>query len=262
MDHNPLNDHRASPAATMLTIALIAAGIAFIVGLPQFYGGWANSVAAAAVEAILIAAILAPLIYYAFLAPLLRAREGGKGAGAVAEEKATLATIDPVTRTLNHRGVTASLIEGMAQAQRYNNPLAIAAITIDGLGKIKERHGEATGQRVLQAIAATITDVLRLPDRLGRYTEEQFIVVMPQTTVSAAEIVAERIRKAVAAAPIQLDAQELTARVSIGVTEFGKSQDLEKFLSNAQQAQEEAARAGDRVIVKKPPARRKKQPKQ
>lgn len=190
--------------------------------------------------------LVAALVYVLIVQPLLRSRSAAPAAGA--EVKSLLTTIDPITRTLNRRGVTSSVLEAMAQAQRYGTPLSIAAVTVDGF--IQAKHaGPAARDSVLQLVAHTITEVLRLPDRVGRQDDAEFLVVMPQTKAPAAMKVAERIRAAVEKRRAEAGDTPIALTVSIGVTEFRKGQDLEKLLDHAQRTMRTAHEAGGNQVL-------------
>lgn len=188
-------------------------------------------------QALLIGLLSAPLIYFTLLLPTHRVRlkKGGEEQPPVWED-GQLSTVDTVTRTLNLRGIASSLLEAMAQAQRYNTPLAITLVRIERLQKIFDTHGTAGRDQVLKTAAAVIGEVLRMPDRVGRNAQDEFLIVMPQTKAPAATKVAERIRSAIAAAPVKIDGHSVKVEVGYGIAAFGKGQDLEKFISNAQQA--------------------------
>lgn len=152
--------------------------------------------------------------------------------------------VDELTRTLNRRGITSSLIEAMAQSQRYGTPLAIASLKIDGVPALIERLGDDALAAILEATSAVLGEALRLPDRLGRYQDHEFLVVLPQTRAEQAVLVAERLRTALMATPVKVKGEEATITLSGGVAEFGRGQDLERFLGNAHAALQEADQEG------------------
>ena len=152
--------------------------------------------------------------------------------------------VDDLTRTLNRRGITSSLIEAMAQSQRYGTPLALVSAGIDGAQALVEHLGREAEAPVLEAVSAALGEALRLPDRLGRYQDWEFLVVLPQTRTPQALLVAERLRAAVAAITLTVKGERTAVTMSGGVAEFGRGQDLERFLANAHEALREARKAG------------------
>ena len=230
-----------------------AAVVTVPMGLLQGYLGLAaNSLGAILAEGGLLAAIIGPLVYFLIVTPIMHEYHKQLSLSHALGDKNQLIVIDPLTRTLNRRGITSSLLEAMAQAQRYSSPLSIVVIDIDHLRKLNDRHGPASGDKALEFVSHTITELLRLPDRVGRQTDDEFLIVMPQTKIAAASKVAERIRTAIEGGKFEVKNKDAKLSVSIGVTEFHKGQDLEKFLSSAQQALQKAKDAGrNRVVVKK-----------
>lgn len=211
------------------------------------------TIAGSSLTALLAALVTAPLVYLLLMRPFRRPRASTATAGSDSS-----VIVDPVTHTLNRRGITATLLEGMAQSQRYATPLCVALLAIDDFEALADRHGAGVCDQAVQWAAGTMTEALRLPDRLGRYEEGRFLLVMPQTRAAAGVKVAERLREAVAAAPRILDQGPEPLALSVGVVEFGKGHDLEKLLSHAQAALAEAQRAGGNQVVRAKATRRRK----
>lgn len=159
--------------------------------------------------------------------------------------------LDPVTRTLNEHGITVKLLELMALGERYGNKLAIAVADVDHLCLINERYGSDTGDRALRAIATVLSDTIRMPDRLGRNGDDQFLIILPETDIHGARQIGERLREAIAKVEIgaeQGDLVRLTA--SIGVTVYRRGDDLSNLLSRATRAMKQAKLMGrNRVLT-------------
>jgi len=246
-------DGQLSPGRVIISMGLMAAVVATLVGLlPGYFGFSANSWGMMLSAAALTAVIIGPLVYFVIVTPIMHDYHKQRSLSHALGDKNQLIVIDPLTRTLNRRGITSSLLEAMAQAQRYSSPLSIVVIDVDHLRKLNDRHGPASGDKALEFVSHTITDLLRLPDRVGRQTDDEFLIVMPQTKIAAASKVAERIRTAIEGGKFAVKNKDAKLSVSIGVTEFHKGQDLEKFLSSVQLALQKAKDAGrNRVVVKK-----------
>lgn len=217
--------------AASLIIALWAAAAAVLFALRTLIpdSSWARTLA----EAILIGAVATPLIWTAIVAPLFKGPRATRTQNAGVREAVQLSTIDPLTHLLNQRGITSSLLEAMAQAQRYNTPLAIALIRIPSLAEVAQRHGAKGRERIIESAAAAIAEVVRMPDRVGRNGSDDFLVIMPQTKVPAGKTVAERICNAMRAQPVHINDTAVEVHAKYGVVAFGKDQDLEKLLADA-----------------------------
>ena len=158
---------------------------------------------------------------------------------------------DPLTLTLNQRGLTVKLLELMALGERYGNNIAMAIISIDHLDEVAEKYSRPVADKALLAIACELTDSLRMPDVLGRWADDQFIAVLPETPLQGAQQIGERLREAVSRA--QFEGKRglvLTLTASIGVTVFRMGDDLHNLLSRATRAMNAAKSQGcDRVLT-------------
>ncbi len=158
-------------------------------------------------------------------------------------------TIDPLTRTLNRRGIVIGLFDLMALADRYNHELSVALVNIDRLAGINEEHGRDVGDQVLASIAGVLAEALRMPDHVGRYTESNFLLILPETELDAAQKLAERVRTGTANAPIDVNGKPVATTISIGVAEFHKGEDVDQLISRAEAALQNAKAAGGNSVV-------------
>ncbi len=227
-----------------LVLAAGAAAIALSLAWPGLSPVWA-----------VLEAALVSFAVWALTSRIVNAR---RLAAAPDPLTAPTGLIDDVTRTLNRRGITSSLIEAMAQSQRYGTPLSLISLGIDGARGLVERLGSEVKAPVLEATSAALGEVLRLPGRYGRYQGWEFLVVLPHTRAKQAALVVDRLRAALAAAPPVVKGETLALTVSAGIAEFASGQDPERFLSNAHKALHKASKAGGdqaRIYRPAPPAK-------
>jgi len=177
----------------------------------------------------------------------LTANQGSTGQGQA--NPLQRADTDPLTQLLNERGLTVKLLELMALGERYGNSLSIAIIGIDHLGEVAEKYSQQVADKALVAIENELTDSLRMPDVLGRWAEDQFIAVLPETPLDGARHIGERLREAVSRATFEgKRGVVLTITASIGVTVYRLGDDLQGLLSRATRAMNAARSQGcDRV---------------
>lgn len=161
--------------------------------------------------------------------------------------------LDDLTHLPNRRAIVSSLIEVMSYASRYNHPVCVALLDIDHLTRLNDRYGRRAGDRALQAVASVFGEALRLPDRAGRYGEEEFLVILPSTVLKHAVKVAERLRHAVEVLGVKTRGESMTVHVSVGVAQYRKGEDLNDFLARAEKMLA-AAKAGGRNRVAAPRA--------
>ncbi|MFM9935891.1 MAG: diguanylate cyclase [Novosphingobium sp.] len=129
------------------------------------------------------------------------------------------ATSDALTGTLSRRAWLRCTENEVHRAVRNKAPLAFLMIDIDCFKQVNDRFGHAVGDEVIKAVAAAAEAEVRQSDWFGRFGGEEFVVAMPGSSLADAAMIAERIRRAVAALRL-LCLGDQTCTVSIGVAEF------------------------------------------
>ncbi|MDJ0741650.1 MAG: diguanylate cyclase [Gammaproteobacteria bacterium] len=129
------------------------------------------------------------------------------------------ASEDPLTGLLNRRSFDEIAAKQLMSAGRQQRPLSAIMVDIDHFKAINDAHGHGVGDEVLQAVARRIRRGLSAQDVLSRYGGEEFAVLLPDTSLTAGQLVAERLRHAVAESPIKTSAGEMNVTISLGVAE-------------------------------------------
>ena len=141
----------------------------------------------------------------------------------------------------------------MARARRFEHPLSLVLIDMDGLKAYNDAHGHLMGSRALQEIAAILKDCSRAVDIPSRYGGDEFALILPETPKAGAAILAERICVRVRERSFMPSGNERTGRLSVssGVSAFPEDSDnIWDVLGKADTALYEAKRGGkDRVKV-------------
>ncbi|TPW17527.1 MAG: hypothetical protein FD130_631 [Halothiobacillaceae bacterium] len=127
---------------------------------------------------------------------------------------------DGLTDIYNRRFFEQTLMREYSRAQRYGSTLSLALLDLDHFKSINDMHGHLAGDDVLREAAQRLGSGLRDTDIFARYGGEEFAVILPETTLTGALVVAERLREAVDATPIMHNTQPLIVTISVGVTEF------------------------------------------
>jgi diguanylate cyclase (GGDEF)-like protein len=163
----------------------------------------------------------------------------------------TAAMIDPLTGLLNRRAFLADAEALLQQQIARDRPIAVLLIDLDHFKSINDRFGHAVGDKVLQVFANTARASLRQTDLVGRLGGEEFTVLLADASMDNAYLVADRLRKAFAAAAAVVDGEPLYATSSVGVSVIvDPRQDLTKLITLADQALYLAkARGRNRVEV-------------
>ena len=133
-------------------------------------------------------------------------------------EVQAMATIDWLTNLYNRRHFFRLGEDEIVRARRYRHPISVLMIDIDHFKAVNDTHGHTVGDEVLAAIASRLLGGLRQSDIAGRYGGEEFAIVLPETDItSATQIVAERLRDAIAARTIDTARGPLQLTISVGV---------------------------------------------
>jgi len=128
---------------------------------------------------------------------------------------------DPLTGVANHGHFQETLYREVTRHQRTGERLVLLLVDLDDFKKVNDRHGHPTGDAVLKAVVARLLASVREMDTVARYGGEEFAVVLPQTDADHGHRVAERLRSAVAAAPLSAGlAGELGLTISIGIAVY------------------------------------------
>ena len=165
------------------------------------------------------------------------------------------ATIDALTNLNNRRQFELRLWQEIATTKRQNNPLCAMMIDIDFFKKVNDTYGHSSGDAVLKGVASIIKSTLRESDIPSRYGGEEFAVLLPYTHIKEAQIVGERLRKAVENSPIPIndensDVKSIGVTISMGLAEFNNTETGEELFERADKALYEAKKSGrNRVCI-------------
>jgi two-component system cell cycle response regulator len=134
-------------------------------------------------------------------------------------ENRRLSVTDPLTAANNRRYLMKYLPRELARARRYNRPLSVLCCDIDKFKKINDRMGHGAGDRVLQEFVLRATRCIREKiDWLARSGGDEFVFVMPETSLDGANCVAQKLRHIFASPPLVIHDSPLKVTVSVGVT--------------------------------------------
>ena len=166
------------------------------------------------------------------------------------------ATLDALTGFYNRRQLEERTRQEVSGANRKNKPLCAIMIDIDFFKKVNDTYGHAVGDIVLKTVAHIIKSQLRDYDIAGRYGGEEFTILLPYTTLSDAQMVAERLRMAVELKHIDIskvvpDSPEkyISVTISSGVHQLQSGEDETELIQKADKALYEAKTGGRNKVV-------------
>jgi diguanylate cyclase (GGDEF)-like protein len=146
-------------------------------------------------------------------------------------------TVDPLTGLPNRRSFFESLRNRVAECSLSSDPLSLLIVDIDGLQAINQQHGQLVGDVVLRAVTQVIRTATRFYlDLVARYEGGKLAVLLVDTKPQDATIVAERIRRTVAAFKLRAEGTELAVTVSVGIAEFTRGEDAVGLIKSAESA--------------------------
>ncbi|XEQ92898.1 hypothetical protein SCACP_17490 [Sporomusa carbonis] len=148
------------------------------------------------------------------------------------------ASTDGLTNLYNYRHFQTILAQEFKRAHRYKRPLALLMIDIDYFKHYNDINGHRYGDDALKAVADLVRQYCRDTDFVFRYGGEEFVVLLPETTIAEAHIIAERIRKAIAEYPFQNSNNQPggALTVSIGIAGYPDDANSETELIDAADA--------------------------
>ncbi|MBI4204832.1 MAG: GGDEF domain-containing protein [Betaproteobacteria bacterium] len=169
------------------------------------------------------------------------------------EETSRLATTDPLTGVFNRRTFIELAEQELARSRRAGTSLALMMLDLDHFKRVNDTYGHLTGDEVLVSFTRLIKDCVRRGDLVVRYGGEEFCVLLPGTSLSAATALAERIRATCAAR--ELTAKSFRVTASIGLTAYAGGIDatLGDLLARADEALYRAKDEGRNRVIALPP---------
>ncbi len=170
-------------------------------------------------------------------------------------------SIDVLTGWHNRRYLQARLKEELGRSKRERCMVSCLMLDLDNFKRINDSHGHLAGDAVLREVAQRIESEIRVNDVAARYGGEEFVVLLPATNLRGANVIAERIRGAVCAEPVEMGhgvAEIVTLSVGVaGVMPENSENDLktigESLLAHADVALYAAKSAGRNCVRQDPP---------
>ncbi len=162
-----------------------------------------------------------------------------------------MAITDALTGLYNRRYMETHVETLVEQAAARSKPLTVLVLDIDYFKSVNDTHGHDAGDDVLREFALRIRKSIRGIDLACRFGGEEFVVVMPETDIAVATMVAERLRRRIAneAFPIQQGKRSLEVTISIGIAALGPQDNAASVLKRADQALYRAKRDGRNRVV-------------
>jgi two-component system, cell cycle response regulator len=144
-------------------------------------------------------------------------------------ENRRLAFTDSLTGAYNRRFLMKHLPREYERSRRHQHPLAVLVCDLDHFKLVNDGYGHAAGDSVLQDVTRRMTDTLRSSDWVVRAGGEEFVVVLPETDLAGAAIVADKLRAEIAAHPVTAGTLTVPITISVGYSAVATDEELERF---------------------------------
>lgn len=171
------------------------------------------------------------------------------------DELRQMTVIDPVTGVLNRRQFLDDGAKEMKRARRYKRNLSVLLMTIDRFEALNSEHGSAFGDEAIRVAVTACQNSIRDSDYLGRLADIEFAILLPETPLEGAKIVAERIRDEVMRSDLMVDKVKITVTTSISIaTRAETDETIDSVLLRAFNALRSSKERQNNIAVAESPA--------
>jgi diguanylate cyclase (GGDEF)-like protein len=175
----------------------------------------------------------------------------GREQRSAREEALQLSRFDLLTGLYSRAYLVAALDQEIRRAARSGRPFSLLLIDLDGLKAANDRYGHDSGDRLLRAVAEVLHGDVRATDVAARYGGDEFVLLLPETDVTGAALVADKVRVDIARISLSHNGGVIRTSASIGLVGFphdGRS--AAELMRKADLAMYEAKRRGRDQIVR------------
>jgi diguanylate cyclase (GGDEF)-like protein len=164
------------------------------------------------------------------------------------EQLRFMANNDPLTKVFNRRGIE-KMFDNAARLRTAGKPLAIAYLDLDRFKLINDLFGHSAGDEVLKQVCERMATMLAGGQQIGRVGGDEFVIVMPDTTIPLASLICRGIVDRIASTPYRVGDKAFHVRVSIGLIEVNEGMKMKDAISAADRACREAKSGGSEELV-------------
>jgi diguanylate cyclase len=166
----------------------------------------------------------------------------------------TLVREDPLTHSLNRRGLDDEFAREASRADRYSAPFCIAVLDIDNFKVLNDKRGHKTGDEALVHLVKIAREELRLTDHIARLGGEEFLIIMPNTPLDEAAKIITRLQRSLTKKYFLDNNEKVLITFSAGVAERIAGESQEASIGRADSAMYEAKHSGKNRVCLAPAA--------
>jgi diguanylate cyclase len=156
---------------------------------------------------------------------------------------------DPLTGSLNRKGLDEAMEREIARARRLGSPLCLALLDVDNFKTINDRLGHSGGDAALVHLAQVTREVMRPQDLLARYGGEEFVLVLPDTSVESGVAAMTRLQRELTTRFFLQGSEKVLITFSAGVAQLHDSEGSPDAIRRADQAMYLAKRSGKNRVM-------------
>jgi diguanylate cyclase len=158
-------------------------------------------------------------------------------------------SIDQLTGVLNRRGLDEAMLREISRAQRGASSLCVALLDIDNFKHFNDNYGHNVGDTALQHLAKVIQETLRPTDIAARFGGEEFVILLPDTSIDAAVETISRLQRALTKQFFLGNNERLLITFSAGIALFRETEEQATILNRADQAMYLAKKSGKNRVM-------------
>ena len=161
---------------------------------------------------------------------------------------------DPMTRSLNRRGLDDEFAREAARADRYDTPFSIAVLDVDNFKALNDKRGHQTGDEALIHLVKVAKEELRITDHIARMGGEEFLIILPNTPLDEAAKIITRLQRSLTKKYFLDNNERVLITFSAGVAERAAGESQESTIERADSAMYEAKHSGKNRVCLSPQA--------
>jgi len=158
------------------------------------------------------------------------------------------ATTDGLTGLANHKTFYEILEKELWRYRRYGGQISMIMVDIDNLKKINDAYGHRVGDKVIREISKKVKECIRQIDTAARYGGDEFAVILPNTSLADAIVVAERMVDTVSNSPMTWKKEQIALSISVGLGQYEADISADDITSRSDQALYTAKQAGKNTV--------------
>jgi diguanylate cyclase (GGDEF)-like protein len=164
------------------------------------------------------------------------------------------ARTDGLTGLANHRTFYEILEKELWRSKRYSEQISLIMVDVDNLKQINDHYGHRVGDKVIKEVSVRIQESIRQIDTAARYGGDEFAIILPNTSITDASVVAERMVSVVSGRPVVCHKDEVHLSISVGLGQYDVDDTPDDITSRTDRALYAAKQAGKNTFKISPAA--------